>query len=212
MRVLAAADIHGFFVVYEWLVELARTSADVLLLGGDLLTGDIASAQQEQAREVIAILKSLTVPVLYIMGNDDNVSLNYEDALIRSIHGQRVDMAHCNFVGYQYTPPFVGEEFVKPLYEIDSDLKAMETFMDEQTVLVTHAPALGTLDEVYGNNVGSSSIAALLQRRPVLAHIHGHIHQQFGRSGQHFNVAAAGMCRAMFIEIPSLRHTVVSKG
>lgn len=112
-------------------------------------------------------------------------------------------------MGYQYTPPFVGDAFVKPDEEIEEDLKLLEPLLDERPILVTHAPAFGTLDEVFGENVGSQAIAGLLRRRPVLAHIHGHIHGRFGREGNTFNVASAKVCRAMVIEVPTLKHTVV---
>lgn len=209
MRILAAADIHGAPVVYDWLMRLSQSSLDAVVLAGDLFEGDFAPGQREQAKRLVTRLRTSPVPVLYLMGNDDNVSLEYEDHLIQPIHGRRVEMGACNFVGYQYTPPFVGDAFVKPENEIDEDLKLLEPTLDQRTVLVTHSPAYGTLDEVFGENVGSHAIAALLRRKPVLAHIHGHIHGCFGRQGNTFNVASATVCRAMVIEIPSLSHRVV---
>jgi Icc-related predicted phosphoesterase len=210
MRIIAAADIHGVRAVYEWLVDLSRTSGDVLVLAGDLFAGDLASGQRKQVEKIVAILRSSSVPVLYIMGNDDNVALDYSDELIRPIHGRRVSIDAYNFVGYQYTPPFVGDAFVKTDAEMEADLPLLEPLVDESTVFVTHAPAWGSLDLCYEENVGSRAIAQFLQRKPVLAHIHGHIHAKFGRDGNHFNVAAAGVCRAVSIELPSLVHTVLA--
>jgi predicted phosphodiesterase len=66
MGIVAAADIHGVRAVYEWLVDLSRTSCDVLVLAGDLLAGDFASEQRKQAEKIVAVLRSSTVPVLYI--------------------------------------------------------------------------------------------------------------------------------------------------
>ncbi len=63
MRVIAAADIHGVRAVYDWLMDLTRTSCDVLVLAGDLFAGDIASEQQKQAEKILAILRSSSVPV-----------------------------------------------------------------------------------------------------------------------------------------------------
>ncbi len=206
MRVLAAADIHGVRIVYEWLMKLSQSSPDALVLAGDLFEGDFASGQRDQAKKIVDLLRSSPVPILYLMGNDDNVALGYEDNLIQPIHGRRVEMGICNFVGYQYTPPFVGDLFVKPDEEIEADLKLIEPILDERTILVTHAPAFGTLDDVFGEKVGSHSIAAMLRRKRILAHIHGHIHGRFGRDGTTFNVASAGTCRAMLIEVPSLTH------
>jgi len=87
--------------------------------------------------------------------------------------------------------------------------ESMCPLVDRQTVLVTHAPAYGSLDVVFGNHVGSRAIADFLFHNPVLVHLHGHIHQCFGRDGNHFNVAAAATARAMLIHLPSMRHEVV---
>jgi len=44
-----------------------------------------------------------------------------------------------------------------------------------------------------GNHAGSKSILEVIRRRRVLAHIHGHIHESFGREQIHFNVSSVGM-------------------
>jgi Icc-related predicted phosphoesterase len=209
MRILAASDIHGAPVVYDWLMNLCHSPLDALVLAGDLLEGDFAPGQREKAKKLVTLLRSSPIPIFYLMGNDDNVSLDYEDHLIQPIHGRRVEMRGYNFVGYQFTPPFVGDAFVKPDEEIEEDLKLLEPMLDERTILVTHAPAFGILDEDYGENLGSRAIAGLLRRKPVSAHIHGHIHGRFGREGNTFNVASAKVSRAMVIDFPALTHTVV---
>jgi Icc-related predicted phosphoesterase len=146
VRVIAAADIHGVCAVYDWLAEQTRNVADVLVLAGDLLASDVEAQQQEQAKRIVGVLNKVSAPVLYIMGNDDNVGLDYEDTLIKPIHGRRVQLGEFNFVGYQYTPPFVGDEFVKSDEEIAKDLELVKPILDERTVFVTHAPAWGHLD------------------------------------------------------------------
>ena len=210
MRILAVADIHGVLEVYDWLSAEA-VSADLVILAGDLLAGDVASEQQELADKIVTRLRTWNVPILYIMGNDDNVSLGHNDDKIMPIHGCRVDIGDFNFVGYQFTPPFVGETFVKDEEAIEEDLRALVPLVDGRTVFVTHAPAFGHLDVCFSGSVGSRSIAQFLIQRPVLAHIHGHIHEEFGRDANHFNVASAGTCRAMKIEIPSLDHYVITR-
>lgn len=212
MRLLAAADIHGVLSVYEWLARLAaERQADLVVLAGDLLAG-WREEQGRQVPEILSLLKKVPAPVFYLMGNDDFVALDYEDTRIQPIHGKRVEFGGCNFVGYQYSLPFVGGIYEKPESEIEKDLRPLEEWLDSQTVLVTHSPAFGALDRVYsGSHVGSRSLAALLERKPVLAHIHGHIHEDFGRDGNHFNVAAAGQRRAVLIHLPSLRHEVLQE-
>jgi Icc-related predicted phosphoesterase len=208
VRVLVAADIHGVLRVYQWLVGLTD-AVDALVLAGDLLDGDEVAGQWAQVLEIAQILRQSKCPVLYIMGNDDNIALGIDDEPIRSIHGRRIEIREYNFVGYAYSPPFVGEMFVKNEEEIGVDLRSLSSLVDRQTVLVTHAPAYGSLDVVFGNNVGSRAIADFLLHNPVLVHVHGHIHACFGRDGNHFNVAAAGTTRAMVIDLPFLRHEVV---
>ena len=208
MRILVAADIHGVLPVYRWLVD-QTSSVDVLVLAGDLLDADFEEQQRLQAVEILNILRQSQIPVFYIMGNDDNVPLDYEGELIKPLHGRRIEISDYNFVGYQYTPPFLGESFVKEDAEIARDLVSFEALVDERTVLVTHTPAFGSLDLCDSGSVGSRGLTDFLVRKSVLAHIHGHIHHCFGVDGYHFNAASAATCRAMLIDLPSLRYEVI---
>lgn len=210
MRILAAADIHGALGVYEWLVESVKHyRADLVVLAGDLFAGDFAEGQREQAPQIIPLLKAAG-PCFYLMGNDDNTGLEYEDEQVKALHGRQLAWGSYNFVGYQFTPPFVGTVFVKPEREIEKDLQLVEPLLNSKCVFVTHTPAYGTLDSTFvGEHVGSPSLAALLERRPVLAHIHGHIHHSFGHEGNRFNVAAGAQRRAMIIELPALDWQVI---
>lgn len=212
MRIVAIADVHGVRIVYEWLAGLAKEErADLLILAGDLFAEGWEEEQREQAQAIIPLLQRVPAPVLYLMGNDDFVGLDYEDERVKPLHGRRVEFGGYGFVGYQYSLPFVGGIFEKPENEIDADVKTLEPLLDTQTVLVTHSPAYGSLDRTYGGeHVGSRSLAALMERRPVLAHIHGHIHESFGREGNHFNAAAAGRHRAFLVDLPALTHRIVT--
>lgn len=212
MRILATADIHGVLGVYEWLVDLVKErKIDLLVIAGDLFAGDWEDGQRKQAAPIISLLKRAGVPCFYLMGNDDNVALDYEDEQIKSLHGKRLSCRGYHLVGYQYTAPsFVGRLFVKSEEEMDKDLRSLESLLKEPAILVTHAPAYGTLDRSWdGEHVGSHALAALLDRNPVLAHIHGHIHGDLGRDGNHFNVAAAGQRVAVAIDLPSLHQKVI---
>jgi uncharacterized protein len=210
MRILAAADIHGVIDVYQWIAELARQhNAELLILAGDLLEGGSEQDQRREAQCVISLLKTIPIPVFYIMGNDDLVPLDYEDEQIRSLHGRRLTFGGYSFVGYQFSLPFVGGLFEKPESEIEKDARLLEPLLDREAVFVSHSPVFGVLDCVAsGAHVGSRSLAALLDRKAVLAHIHGHIHEDFGREGNHFNAAAAGTRRTICVDIPSLTHRI----
>ena len=210
MRILAAADIHGSLQVYQWLIEQTPL-ADVFILAGDLFDADFEDQQRLQAREILKILPRSNCPVFYIMGNDDNVALDCDDGLIGPMHGCRREIDGYNFVGYQYTPPFAGEAFVKEDSEIAADLRLLDGAVDEGTIFVTHTPAYGSLDLCNPGHVGSKALADFLHRNQVMAHIHGHIHHAFGVDDYHFNVASAAQCRAMLIDLPSLTYKVLDR-
>lgn len=210
MRILAAADIHGSLEVYQWLIEQTPL-ADVLVLAGDLFDADFEDQQRLQAEKILKLLPRSNCPVFYIMGNDDNVALDYEDSLITPLHDRRVELDGYNIVGYQYTPPFMGETFVKEDSEIAADLRLRDRVVDEGTIFVTHTPAYGSLDLCNTGHVGSQALADYLQRNPVMVHIHGHIHHAFGVDDYHFNVASAAQCRAMLIDLPSLTYKVLDR-
>ncbi len=211
MRILAAADIHSSLEVYQWLAEQTPL-ADVLILAGDLFDADFEDQQRLQAQTILTILPRSNCRVFYIMGNDDNVGLDCDDGLIMPLHDRRVEVDGYSFVGYQYTPPFVGETFVKEDSEIAADLSLLDGgALDEGTIFVTHTPAYGSLDLCNTGHVGSKALADFLHRNPVLAHIDGHIHHEFGVEGYHFNVASAAQCRAMLIDLPSLTYEVLRK-
>jgi Icc-related predicted phosphoesterase len=212
VRVLAIADIHGMIEVYGWLRHaVSDYHADVLILAGDLLIGGWEEEQSEQARTLIVpLLQTIPVPVFFIMGNDDHVELGPDGERIRSIHGRRLSFGGFSIVGYQYSPPFVGGCHEKPDKEIAADLCGIEPLLDETTILVTHSPAFGYVDQIYaGDHVGSHAISELLQRTNVLCHVHGHIHHSFGHAGKHFNVACGGRRQALIIDVPSLSSQVI---
>ncbi len=216
MRVLASADIHRKGPVYEWLLRTAsERHVEAILLAGDLLGcldgfATPEAAQQREARLLSERLSQAACPILFIMGNDDLVELPADSERVQSLHGRRVKVGPYSFVGYQYSLPFMGGTFEKPEEGIASDLEALETLMDRKTVFVSHSPALGVLDPGLGETqIGSESLRSFLERHPVLAHIHGHSHQGFGRQGRHFNVASGGLERAMVLDLATMEHEIV---
>jgi len=219
MRVLASADLHGFWDVYGWLVNVALAEEpDGVVLAGDLLGfpdgyDTVEEAQAADALDAVARLSAFKCPVFYVMGNDDWVDLNPSVPSIQSVHGRRVSFGDFNVVGYQYTLPFTGGINEKPEHEMEQDLAELEVLVDQETVLVTHGPAHGACDKVtIGGHAGSTSLRELVTRCRPRAHIHGHIHYWFGRAGIHFDVASAGKKRAMIIDLETMEHSVVEEG
>lgn len=217
MHLLACSDLHGFHDTYRWVSEIAKKrKVDLALLAGDLLGvpdgfETVEDAQRSNGQQILGILEEMPIPVFYIMGNDDLVELEPKNDRVKSLHNRRIDIGEYNFVGYQYTLPFMGGIFEKPEDEIKKDLLKLAPLVDNRTILVTHSPALGFLDKSFlDENVGSESIRNFIERKNCLAHIHGHIHGQFGRDGNHFNVAAGRKCQAMIINLERMAHEELS--
>jgi Icc-related predicted phosphoesterase len=214
---LAMADLHGDRGIYQSVPRLVNEhNVQALVLAGDLLSAPdgfptLELAQRASAQYAMDVLSTLKVPVFYIMGNDDFVELQSIQTHVQSVHGRRVDLGRYNFVGYQYSLPFMGGIFEKTEKSIAADLSTLEPLMDEQTVLVTHSPAYGILDlGILDRHAGSPAILASVTRRSVRAHIHGHIHECFGREGRHFNVAAAGRPRAIVVDLATMEHNTIT--
>ena len=188
MLIIAAADLHGNKETYHSLMQVVRDhSPSAVVLAGDLLGAPesyetAASDHQEQATRVLNTLRPLECPLLYVMGNDDWIEQLTDNEKFVSLHARRFDLGDFNFVGYPYTPPFMGGICEKPEEDIARDLLDLEPLLDTNTFFVTHGPARGILDGGHG----SVALASLPQRRPVLAHIHGHSHSSFGREGKAF--------------------------
>lgn len=217
MRILACADVHGDHEVYRWLAESARRlQPDALVLAGDLLGfpegyESWERAQEADARAIAEILRPLGLVVYFVMGNHDRVRIPPQSGTLVSVEERRVEHGHYNLVGYSCTPRHTGGVFEKSESEIAADLARLEPKLDAQSVLVAHSPARGILDSGGdGVRVGSTSLAALVDRSPIRAHVHGHSHEGFGRHDNHFNVACGRQKRAMLLDLDSMSHEMLS--
>jgi Icc-related predicted phosphoesterase len=170
MKVLAASDVHGAHETYAWLAEVcARRRVEALVLAGDLLEGSpdlpVEIAQSRDAEAVLDLLEQADCPILYIMGNDDLVELPARSTRFVPLHGRRQEFGPFNFVGYQYSLPFMAGVFEKPESEIAADLASLAPLVDERTVLVTHSPAYGILDlGILDRHAGSTSVLEVVAR------------------------------------------------
>lgn len=210
MKILAIADIHGNLDVYRWILLLVeKQNIEAVVLAGDLLGFDPGfktpeEAQFANAKKILGILDKITLPVLYIMGNDDLLELPCPKSHMRSLHGCRVEIGAYNFLGYQYSLPFVGGSFEKTESEIKNDLTGLKPLVDSNTVFVTHSPAWGILDEVASvGHVGSKTIREFIEETAPQIHIHGHIHECYNRAGKHVNAASRGEKKAFVIDLAS---------
>lgn len=124
MKILAASDLHGNRIAYERLAQRAHDRrVNLVILAGDVLGcpngyETVEAAQRQDAQTVIHILEAIQTPIFYIMGNDDFVDLNPASDQFTSLHGRRIEVVGFNFVGYQYSLPFMGGVYEKPPWQL----------------------------------------------------------------------------------------------
>jgi len=139
------------------------------------------SALKNRAQELQAMLAESGKPVYFIMGNDDGiVAGGYEWPTfgpVQNINQCSIQLGRWRFIGYQFTPPFVGGLFEKPEEQQRENLFELANLFDERTILVTHGPPRGILD---GNEFGGVALRRFVDMVRPRVHLFGHIHQSAG--------------------------------
>lgn len=126
------------------------------------------------------------------MGNDDGI-LGHDWTSEKNVHNINLRKATFKgyvFIGYCYTNLHVGGLFKRSEKQQEKDFTAIEKYLDDKVVLVTHGPPYGMLDRTsIGIRVGSHAMASSLKRSSVAYHLFGHVHSSFGFSGNSVNGA-----------------------
>jgi Icc-related predicted phosphoesterase len=216
MRIIACSDLHGNYDLYQWIVELnQKLDPDLIVICGDLFGypvrfPSLETAQQADGKKISQILTQISKPILYIMGNDDFVPFRPKQDNIYHIHSKSLTFGNFNFIGYQYSLPFVGGIYEKSESKIGFDLKKLSHLVNKKTILISHSPAYGILDKSFsGIHCGSKSILNFIEKEELHAHLHGHIHEAFGQHRIHFNVAAGRKKQAMLIDLNTLAFEIL---
>lgn len=174
MRILAISDLHGS----DWGVKQVHTWIDVLdpellIMSGDITHfGPISFAGD--------FLRSLDVRTLAIPGNcDPPAILGLLDELEVNLHEKKVNIGGETFVGFGASNPTPFDT----LFEVTDDQihKLLSPLMEDDVILVTHAPPYGVLDgTTFTGPLGSKSIKRIIDDyKPKLA-VYGHIHEAKG--------------------------------
>lgn len=134
---------------------------------------------------------------IFIAGNHDQI---FEDDLGRAQMQQYIDCFHENvhyledssveidgikFYGSPYTPAFMNWGF--QLHTLDESEAKWSEIPEDTSVLITHGPAIGHLDQVYGKgqSLGCPSLLKHIRRVKPKYHICGHIHSGQGMMRSH---------------------------
>ncbi len=205
MKALFISDMHGEEAALEKLKGIRR-DYDLVVCAGDI--GESVSFLGE--------FFSLGGELYAIPGNNDPPSME-QIAGKHWLHGKRVELGGgVNMVGFGYSPPTpFGTPGEMEEGEIYSQMGKLP--IDGKTILVTHAPPKGVLDEVCGGvHAGSTAVRRIVEEKAPLVLVCGHIHEAEGKEkvGETtvLKLAPAKNMRGGVVEITDGRATVRNSG
>jgi Icc-related predicted phosphoesterase len=176
MRIYAVSDIHGRAErISKIRANVREYAPDVLVVAGDI-------ASYRGHRLVLSRLNELGLPVLAVRGNADWPSVDRQlEALPRtqSLHLKETILNGVAFTGVSGTIPV---PFRSRLRLIERPvLEQMVSLVTGHSVLVTHPPPWGTLDEVLGRfHAGCRGLRGIVVKQQPRMLICGHIHERPG--------------------------------
>ncbi len=176
MRIYAVSDIHGHpKKLAQIQANIAENSPDVLVVAGDLTS-------YRGSRRVVSALNDMGLPVLGVRGNSD---LPVVDRLLRSF--SRTDSLHLKEVrfegvGFTGVSGAIPVPFRTRIRWVETPLaERMQGLVHPESILVTHPPPWGTLDEVLGKfHAGSRWVEGIVLKCEPRMLICGHIHERPG--------------------------------
>jgi len=177
MRILAAADFHGLPNAENNLFKFLGRGYDCLLIIGDLTNFGPASL----AENMLGRIRDSGVPTFAIPGNcDPKQMLGVLDKYGVNLHAKREKLNDVLFVGLggSNLTPF-NTPFELTEAEILEELEALAPIVDDNWILITHAPPHGTnIDQTaQGIHVGSKSIRRFIEQKQPPVALSGHVHE-----------------------------------
>jgi Icc-related predicted phosphoesterase len=181
VKILAFSDLHRDSDAAQAIVDASR-EADVVVGAGDFSTQGIG------LRETVDLLRAITVPMVLVAGNHDDLNELRRACCINTaihvLHGEAVIVGGVPFFGLGFEIPAGrrDESWNRRLGEAEA--ADLIRGCPPGAVLVTHSPPFGCADvQSDGAHEGSHAIRdAVLSTKPRL-HLCGHIHHAWGRSG-----------------------------
>lgn len=175
MRILVLSDIHGSTTGTMTTLELCQKHTPDLTV----VCGDITNFGPHEWAE--SYLSRIPGRKAAVPGNCDPTDLNedFDKTGTIDLHRRKETIDGITFGGAggaDYTP-------FNTLFEFGDDTFSqwLGPLMEENMILVTHAPAYGFLDKSHrGKHKGSQSLRVLVDRwRPILM-LSGHMHEARG--------------------------------
>ncbi len=198
MKILALSDLHAEEEVIDRLkARSAGMNYDAVFFVGDIT----ARGPVSYAEEVVSIFPHSFA----VHGNMDTPDvIGRLNQLGVSVHGKKVKFGEWNIVGLGgsnptpfHTPSETSEE------QLEATLRA--SGIDNFSIVLSHPPPYGVLDEVGNGNAGSRAVRKIVEEKKPLLLVCGHIHEREGQQvlGETLIVklGAAENLRAAEIEI-----------
>lgn len=176
MRILAFSDLHCDLEQAARLTEMAA-EADVVIGAGDF------ASIHERLEETIGALAGITTPTALVPGNNETLEALQEAAAswdaATVLHGNSTEIEGQVFYGLGGGIPTTPWSWSYDLEETEAEA-ALE-YLTGDAVLVVHSPPKNHCDSAgSGLHLGSTAIAAAIERaQPKLA-VCGHIHESWG--------------------------------
>lgn len=176
MRLYAASDLHGKCRYGDTIKEgLRRSRADAVVLAGDILN-------YRRNPDLLRFLDALPVPVFFVRGNSDPLSLEAWAARsrnVRSLHLTPLVFDGVGLVGLSGTIPLPFHSRVG--WHEPRMLRRLAPLVHARTIVVAHPPPHGCRDRVLGRwSAGSRGVSRLIRKTAPAVMVCGHIHEAAG--------------------------------
>lgn len=176
LSIYAVADLHGDYDRLERIKgRVEAQKPDVLVIAGDI-TGLFG------VEKYLRHLAGIPLPILVIHGNMDTGDWEGIIAVsgnIISIHQRETTIRGVPFVGLGGTSPLPFSNRIG--FKEQSHLAEVARLIGEDSIVVTHPPPHGVLDEVMGGiHTGSKRLRGMIEEKQPRMLICGHIHERPG--------------------------------
>ena len=173
MKIYAVADIHGNLEKHELIkTHVLELNPDVLVIAGDV-------TNKTNPSSFVSLVTELPIPVLAVRGESDNQTVEQlfdECPNISSLNLKIVSFGGVSFVGLSSISPRL---FWNSYSYSDEIIKEIEPFIDSKSVVVTHLPPWGYLDEPFWSlHTGCRRLHNLLLVHQPAVLICGHMHNR----------------------------------